>query len=387
MNNALKTKRRYIVFLISFSLFTVVKGTAQDSLSFDGQLSAWIHYNPSNTLNTYLGARYIPQLDFSHSMKKDNRLVDFELSANIYGNLGSQSFDTIHLTGDIKPYRIWGRYSSQQWELRFGLQKINFGSAQIFRPLMWFDQIDPRDPLQLTDGVWGLLSRYYFLNNTNIWIWCLYGNKDPKGWEILGSSNKFPELGGRIQTPLGSGDAALSYHYRKAQLTDTLIANFDFSEVPEQRLGIDGRWDYGIGLWFEAAFEHKQKNLGELSNLVSIDLGLDYTFGFGNGLYAVFEQLIVSSDEKALAFENPITYSLLSVSYPIGLFDNLSAIIYFSWTDNSIYNFIYWQRQFNRFDFYIMAYWNPEHYTIPTQSGTENLYGGKGLQCMFVFTH
>ena len=60
-----------------------------------------------------------------------------------------------------------------------GLQKINFGSATMLRPLMWFDQVDPRDPLQLTDGVWGVLGRYYFLNNANIWLWGLYGNKNP----------------------------------------------------------------------------------------------------------------------------------------------------------------------------------------------------------------
>ena len=68
------------------------------------------------------------------------------------------------------------RYSSDQFELRLGLQKINFGSASMLRPLMWFDQMDPRDPLHLTDGVWGLLARYYFLNNANIWLWGLYGN-------------------------------------------------------------------------------------------------------------------------------------------------------------------------------------------------------------------
>jgi len=54
------------------------------------------------------------------------------------------------------------------------LQKINFGSATLFRLLMWFDRIDPRDPLKLTDGVYGLLLRYYFHNNTNIWLWGLY---------------------------------------------------------------------------------------------------------------------------------------------------------------------------------------------------------------------
>lgn len=35
---------------------------------------------------------------------------------------------------------------------------------------MRFDQVDPRDPLKLTDGVRGLLGRYCFLNNADIWL-------------------------------------------------------------------------------------------------------------------------------------------------------------------------------------------------------------------------
>jgi hypothetical protein len=74
-----------------------------------------------------------------------------------------KDFNSFSSNGDIKPYRLWARYSTSQLEIRAGLQKINFGSANILRPLMWFDQMDPRDPLQLTDGVWGILGRYYTL--------------------------------------------------------------------------------------------------------------------------------------------------------------------------------------------------------------------------------
>src|SRR5690606_40300081 len=99
--------------------------------------------------------------------------------------------------GRIKPYRLWARYSGNQFELRAGLQKINFGSATILRPLMWFDQMDIRDPLQLTDGVWAMLGRYYFLNNANIWLWVLYGNEDPKSWETFRSEEHTSELQSR----------------------------------------------------------------------------------------------------------------------------------------------------------------------------------------------
>ncbi|MDR1585772.1 MAG: hypothetical protein LBS07_06360, partial [Prevotellaceae bacterium] len=104
-------------------------------------------------------------------------------------------------------------------EVRLGLQKINFGSAQLFRPLMWFDAIDPRDPLQMTDGVWGGLFRYYFQNNANFWLWTLYGNDEVKGWETAPSAQSLPEIGGRVQLPLKQGEVALSYHLREADFS------------------------------------------------------------------------------------------------------------------------------------------------------------------------
>jgi len=113
--------------------------------------------------------------------------------------------------GHDKPYRFWARYSAKQVELRIGLQKINFGSASMLRPLMWFDQVDPRDPLMLTDGVWGILGRYYFLNNANIWLWGLYGNDNRKGWEIFNSQKTIPEFGGRLQIPVPKGESGFSF--------------------------------------------------------------------------------------------------------------------------------------------------------------------------------
>ena len=45
-------------------------------------------------------------------------------------------------------------------------EEVNKG-VQKFKAILAED-IDPRDPLQLTNGVWGLLGRYYFMNNANL---------------------------------------------------------------------------------------------------------------------------------------------------------------------------------------------------------------------------
>jgi len=38
-------------------------------------------------------------------------------------------------------YRGWIRYSGSQFEARVGLQKINFGPAQLLRSLKWFARL------------------------------------------------------------------------------------------------------------------------------------------------------------------------------------------------------------------------------------------------------
>jgi hypothetical protein len=358
----------------------------QDSLAFRGQVSAYTHLNSVSDMPLWIGGRYLPQMNWGHSFE-GGTLFDTELTASLYGNLGLDPFTDISTAGRIKPYRLWVRYSGRQFELRAGLQKINFGSASLLRPLMWFDQVDPRDPLQLTDGVWGLLGRYYFLNNANIWAWGLIGNERQKGWEIFAGSASRPEYGGRVQLPVPHGETALSYHHRTISATslpDSLAAGGD---VPEHRLGFDTRFDLTAGFWFEASWSAAGHDMGIFTNQEVINAGIDYTFGIGNGLTALFEQIVASNDRRAFSFDNTVTFSLLSLSYPLGLFDNVSAIVYYDWTNSKAYSFVNWQRQFDRLTLYVMGYANPRYYNIPTRQSGETTYAGTGIQLMVVFNY
>jgi hypothetical protein len=367
-------------------LFFLPKGlSAQDSLDFSGQASVWALYNGRNELPAYVGGRYIPQIYFGVPLKNDLK-VDFDVSVNMNGSMGFHPFDSLRASGLVKPYRLWIRYSTPHMEIRAGLQKINFGSASLLRPLMWFDEVDPRDPLKLTDGVWGVLGRYYFLNNANIWIWSLYGNREPRAWDFAGTAKNIPEAGGRIQIPVPSGEAALSFHHRIAD-TRGIEYVLGYSRIAENRIGFDIRLDLPAGIWFEGSWVNRRKDLGIYTNQEIFNLGLDYTFGIGNGLYAIYEQLMVSNDELAFRFENTITFSLLSLSYPIGLFDNISGIVYYDWGNSDIYSFINWQKQFNNITIYLMGYWNPDKYNLPSLKGEQNLFAGKGIQVMLVLNH
>jgi len=136
-------KRSSINSLLLFGLFILLVQTSfsQDSLLFKGSCR-----DGSTSIRMLIfrlcRLRYIPTLNYQVKQKHDN-LIDFEVSANINGAGGFHPFDTGYADGKIKPYRVWARYSSRQFEIRLGLQKINFGSATMLRPLMWFDQLDP----------------------------------------------------------------------------------------------------------------------------------------------------------------------------------------------------------------------------------------------------
>jgi hypothetical protein len=357
-----------------------------DTLIFSGQLSGWVNYHHDNDLPLWIGGRYIPQANYNVGLR-NGKLIDFEVSANINGIAGFHLFDSGFSDGRIRPYRAWARYSTNQFELRAGLQKINFGSASILRPLMWFELVDPRDPLRITTGVWALLGRYYFLNNANIWLWTLYGNDDPKSWEIGRTSQRYPEFGGRFQLPVPKGETGISFHHRLVNTKDLGEGLFVHANIPENRIALDGKWDVGVGLWFEGAWINKSKDIGAFTNQEILNAGMDYTFGVGKGLNVIVEQLLIAYDRRAFDFSDPLFFSALSLSYPVGLFDNVSTMFYYNWATDQSYNLLNWKRQFNKFYVYLIAYWNPEVYSLPAQQDTGNLFSGKGIQLMLVYNH
>jgi len=62
-------------------------------------------------------------------------------------------------------------------------------------------------------------------------------------------------------------------------------------------------------------------------------------------------------------------------------------MFYYSWEMEQVYSFMNWQRTYNRISLHLMAYWNPESVTLPQQNLNSNLFGGKGVQFMFVLNH
>jgi hypothetical protein len=378
-----------ITYISTFFLLCCWLAAAHGQIwSLHGQASGWITSNPEKSPVSQVGFRYIPELSIDE--KIDSSLsADMDVSLNSYAFRSFAKNQNPEYEKNIKPYRSWLRLVSNTFEVRAGLQKINFGSATLFRPLMWFDRIDPRDPLQLTDGVKGLLARYYFLDNTNIWLWGLYDNYEPKGWEITRTKRYSLEYGGRVQLPVLNGEAGISYHQRNTDIgtIDTLIRNSREASVPENRFGFDGKWDIGVGIWIEAMLVHAQTDLPILKYQRQWTLGADYTFDIGNGLYALTEYFRSENPIEAFGQANGVSFSALSMNYSLGVVDRLSGIVYLDWTHHAWYRFASWQRTYDNWIIYILAFWNPDTFQlVRTQSGS-NTFAGTGIQLMVVFNH
>lgn len=352
---------------------------------FDGQASAYLSFSPDNELDWFVGVRYLPELNYAYTFKNEAKL-DFEVSANMYGSVLFHPFDNSKTDGDISPYRLWGRYSGKQYEVRVGLQKIDFGTAMLLRSLQWFDEIDPRDPLKFTTGVYGALGRYYFLNNANIWAWVLYGNENPRGFEVMKNNADIPEFGGRIQYPVPKGEIAATYHHRNASSED-LTGFPSYDNIPENRYALDGKWDVGVGVWFEAAYINKTKDVGMFTNQTYLTFGTDYTFGIGSGLNVTLEHLLSSYDEDAFTFENNSNITATSISYPLGFFDNISAMAYYAWDSEDVSFFLNYEHQFQKLTGYVMGYYNPDSQISMGSVQYENSFAGPGVRLMLVYNH
>jgi len=360
---------------------------SQQKVEFDGQFSIISSYSPDNEMEGFLGGRYIPELSYSLPFDSTQiRKIDFEASANISGSTLFSPFDQSSSDADVQPYRLWTRYTDKQFEIRVGLQKIDFGVARLLRPIQWFNQIDPRDPLQLTNGVYGALGRYYFLNNANIWLWTLIGNDKTRGFDAIGTNKNIPEFGGRYQHPTKKGEIAVSYHFRNANSSDIPFVP-QFEKIPEHRIGIDGKWDLEIGFWFEAAIIHKTKDVGIFTNQAQFNVGMDYTFGIGNGLNVIIEHLNTAADKSFLGFDNTLNITGTTLSYPMGFFDNINSVFLYNWTSKDVILNMIYNHEFDTISSYLMLYYNPSGAVGIQQNELVNQFSGPGIRLMFVYNH
>lgn len=346
-------------------------------VDFRGQLSGWaIESRVQDEWQNNSGLRYIPQLTLEQPVN-DESFFDIEASLNGFVSYDSEESDE---DSDVELYRLKLRYATAQTETRIGLQKINFGPAQLLRSLKWFDRLDPRDPQKLTDGVYALRFTYNALNNASVWLWGLYGNDEPKGYEFLPSVEDKPEFGGRGQYPVFDGELAATVHTR--QVDASLVGSKDFRE---NRFALDGRWEVKVGLWFESVLQQQDTELVPYEWTKLSTIGMDYTFGIGNGLYTVVEHFSTVLSNDAFGWDDDVHLSAFSLSYPVGLFDNLRVIGYYFWEQEESSQYLSWQRTYDNLVINVSLFRYPDNKNSESQ---QNTFGsGYGGQFMLIYYH
>ena len=365
-------RMRHLFILVI--LTSLANAAEQD---FRGQLSLYGNAWKSNSI-WYGGAglQYIPNLQITNALS-DARSIDFEASVYLYIDNNSGEF-----SDDFKPYRLNLRYATQQSEIQVGLQQINFGPAQLLRSLMWFDRKDPTDPLNFAEGVWGMRYRYYFLNNANIWTWGLLCN-DTKGYETMSSDKLMPEFGGRIQIPVPRGEVALTTHHRNIKMSGIRVEDTSNDlNYTDNRIALDGRWDIVVGAWFETAIQ-KIKGSGIDRYTKMSTLGLDYTFGIGNGLYVLAEHMITQTATELFKSDREYQFSAMMLNYPLGMFDTISLMAFYSWQTEDFIQYINWQRAYDNIAINLALFHFPD-----TQFSTINtMECDIGFRVMIIYNH
>ena len=367
-------------------LFICSTGSAQE-LEIIGQLA--VNINASNdpadersNIDNTVG--YIPTLSFYPQYEWANGF-DFEIAYN------SQSqFDGLIGTGDKGSningdlHRLWGRYSSDRIEFRYGLQKIAFGPGLILRPLMWFDTINQKDPTSQTEAVTAVRLRYFSKYDITYWGWVIH----PEDADLRAS-------GGRVEFPIRKlGNFGLSYHHRPKYtgmvVPDNSGLPLVFPTSAEDRYGIDFRADKVIGFWAEATVAKSSKD--EFIKQFDRDMfmiGGDYTIPLGNGVYMLTEFMVNKIKPKAKPNDEQNEISAFLINYPISMLDSGSLIIEYDWEHKRYFNFLRLSRTYDNYIFNLLLFSNPERSDfIKEEIEFAGLTGfGKGMQLMVIFNH
>ncbi len=316
---------------------------------------------------------YIPTLSVMKQFA-NGALIDFEwahkvgISADGNPNGEIENFEDLH--------RLWMRYSSEHLEVRLGLQKIAFGPARILRPLAWFDNIDPEDPTNQTDGVNALRLRFFPGANLALWTWIVISDQ----WEYYSP-------GIRLEATLPLGELGLSW-YDHRQPGFHSLGQMPVAQLwgHDRRLALDLRYDGLIGLWTESFLvlpSESEQNPGRQKFVL---LGGDYTVGIGNGLYIMLEQLWLPAADANSAGGRQL--AALLASWSLGLFDQLMVIVYQDWDNSRTYSYFRWARVYDHISLNIMLSLNPRRSDYGNNILDPNLSGfGTSLNFMLVYNH
>ncbi len=373
-----------MIFLRWVSILLVfISMTVEARWGLNGLISGWTAAVEANPSCFAVGGRYLPRLWIISDLGTVSELsFRFDGSWESWGQAlfsrGSRSV----WQGKSRLFRCEAALLGSQWDIHLGQQKLNFGSAVLLRPLRWFDNLDIRDPLQLTSGVWALVGRYVFLNNVNLRGWLMAGDTSHLAGSVAPAFNRGPEWGGRAQIPWKSGEWALTWHKRRVE---TVEESTHFL-LDEYRGAIDAKWDWILGWWIEAmAAYQSQTGLTARQWYSAATFGLDYTFAWGEGLRLTGEMMLL---KNSVSFWRRGTGNLLGAlmaDYPLNLLDRARAVVWIERRTGQCSYSIDWERLYDRWRFSTILIRNP--HSSDVFHGQSGLFQHTGWAFQFMFSY
>jgi hypothetical protein len=360
------------LYILCFSLLCQIFALCGISPAWRNQFTVTgIRYLQQQTEQGILLGLWQPELDLNQNITKSYLLTSQAVGTFQAAQTFNSGDDRFKFTA--KAYRLWLKAGTNQTSVRFGLQRLNFGSAQILRPLQWFDNLDPRDKLEQTEGVQAILTQQYYLNNANFWLWGIRGEGKIRGQSLTVTKKETPELGGRIQFPLSNGDIAFTINHRED--TKTSILNTG----AESKAGFDARLNFGFGLWCEGYVSRFEQQTLVPRFQAPLTIGYDNTIPIGNGIYVLLEAEQFSEADTLIGnLHSGYRAFAFTANYPIGILD---TILYYGIVkdDNSssVHSFI-WRRTYDHLSWDAGLFWD---------AGTKHkFYGSRGAKVQISYT-
>jgi hypothetical protein len=323
---------------ISLVIIFAIQSFAQD-FSFLATAQMKSILSSRNESSQVINVRYAPHL--TYSMPFNSILIKTEF---IYDMSFFASFDeylSVTTQHTLKPYRASMLIQADQYMVGLGLQHIRFGSGRILRPLMWFDQTNPSDPLALVEGVDAIQAKFYLPKNMMIQSWVIVEDQ-VKGNEFFPSDPKHLELGGLFQGNTSLFEASIIAHTRSFIMYE--------ESFKESRIGFDISADVIVGLWAEVMFKKQDSPYLLFPYSQQMMLGMDYSLAYGNGIQIMGETMSVSS---GTSFSAPKSFDLFAfqLSYPISFLDSFSLLSSFYKTNQNFTHYLIFTRTLDYFSF------------------------------------
>jgi len=349
---------------------------------FLGELSLATTAHGISGAEIQLVTRYQPAVEIQ-GILSESWDYDLEVRWQLSWNSPLDPLDYSASATSVEPYRVALNLQSSHSEYIIGLQKINFGQARILRPLMWFDALDPTDPLQLSSGVTGVSVTYNYEFGWSSQAWLLLPG-EPIGWEAFSDKSGIVETGGRLIIPSNRGQIGMSTHWRIADVSDLYP---DDPDLYEARIGLDGFWDVGVGLWVESAYKHQELSTRTFLDQIQATIGSDYTIWIGDGLHILVEHMLISSWHSPLIDDQTSQLSTAMFTYALTVFDQVSLLLFMNWENKTPLAYLSWGRTYDDFRFTLGAFYKKIDDSQNNRSAFNSNFSGKGIQLIVAYNH